>query len=419
MLGNTLFVSDNHFVYIFGKIYNNDSNNTYIPRLIKGLNDIKRIDCGFDHVLCLDFNGSVFSFGKNDYGQLGLGKNNNDSNNTYIPRLIKGLYDIKRIDCGSDHVLCLDFNGSVFSFGKNDYGQLGLGKNNNELKETYIPQKIDIPPCKQVACGDHFSVCLVEDGLLYYFGNIMGEKLGLYNNNNNNNYSPRLIPNLHNIEYIVCGGYHIICKTYNNVYYGWGSNYYGQLGHVEYKTYNKPTQCNNYPDNIISIKCGNLHTLLLTLEGNIYSFGNNFYEQLGLNSNDIRETNIPTLITNISEIKRIECGYRHSMCIDVNSNLWLFGANEVGQLGLGDKENRSKPTKHPTLSNIMDISSRGDSTFIKTLDRKIYAFGNNDYSQLGIKINEYCQLTPIQVFQDNEDIWGSFIGKSKQKSARK
>ena len=366
MLGNTFSVSDNHFVYIFGKIYNNDSNNTYIPRLIKGL------------------------------------------------------YDIKRIDCGSDHVLCLDFNGSVFSFGKNDYGQLGLGKNNNELKETYIAQKIDIPPCKQVACGDHFSMCLVEDGLLYYFGNIMGEKLGLYNNNNNNNNnSPRLIPNPHNIEYIVCGGYHIICKTYNNVYYGWGSNYYGQLGHVEYKTYNKPTQCNNYPDNIISIKCGNLHTLLLTLEGNIYSFGNNFYEQLGLNSNDIRETNIPTLITNISEIKRIECGSMHSMCIDVNNNLWLFGSNDDGQIGLGDKENTSKPTKHPTLSNIMDISSRGCSTFIKTLDRKIYAFGNNDYSQLGIKINEYCQLTPIQVFQDNEDIWGSFIGKSKQKSARK
>ena len=364
MPGSTFCISDDHLVYIFGKIFNNNSNNTYIPRLIKGL------------------------------------------------------YDIKRIDCGFDHVLCLDFNGSVFSFGKNYHGQLGLGKNPDELKITYIPQKIDISLCKQIACGNEFSMCLTEDNLLYCFGNNSRGQCGLGSNNEWHN-SPQLIPNLHNIEYILCGSRHSICKTYDNIYYGWGSNTYGQLGHIGYRAYNKPTQCNNYPDNIISIKCGRFHTLLLTLEGNIYSLGNNEHGQLGLNNNDIRETNIPTLVINIPEIKRIECGYRHSMCIDVNSNLWLLGGNLHGQLGLSNYKNRYKPIKHPTLSNIMDISSRGYSTFIKTLDHKIYAFGDNRSLQLGIKTNKKYQSTPIQVFQGNEDIWESSIGKSRQKSARK
>ena len=86
---------------------------------------------------------------------------------------------------------------------------------------------------------------------------------------------------------------------------------------------------------------------------------------------------------------------------------------------MGDKEHRYKPIQHPTLSNIIDISSGGDHTFVKTIDNKIYAFGNNLWSQLGIRTPKEEQLTPIQVFVDKEYIWNSNIGKSKQKSAYK
>ena len=141
--------------------------------------------------------------------------------------------------------------------------------------------------------------------------------------------------------------------------------------------------------------------------------------QLGINNENIKSINIQTLIKDIPEIQRIECGYSHSMCIDINNNLWIFGSNYNGQLGLGDTEDRYKPILHPTLSNIIDISSGGFHTFVKTIDNKIYAFGDNSKSQLGIETSKDKQLTPIQVFVDKEDIWCSIIGKSKQKSARK
>merc|ERR1711982_94498 len=104
-------------------------------------------------------------------------------------------------------------------------------------------------------------------------------------------------------------------------------------------------------------------------------------------------------------------------CIDINNNLFVFGCNRFGQLGLGDKDYRYKPIKHPSLSNIIDISKRGNHTFVKTSNNEIYAFGRNYYSQLGIK-TEHKQLTPIRVFENNEDIWFSNINKSKAKSAR-
>ena len=56
--------------------------------------------------------------------------------------------------------------------------------------------------------------------------------------------------------------------------------------------------------------------------------------------------------------------------------------------------------------------------FVKTSNNEIYAFGNNDDFQLGIQTEDNEQITPIRVFEDNEDIWFSNINKSKAKSAR-
>ena len=369
------------------------------------------IICSLRHSFCISGNHNIHILGYAEKAEI-------NNNLLHIPELIKGLCDIKMIDCGFEHILCLDFYGNVFSFGTNYHGQLGLGKDRGELEETNIPQRVNIPSCKQIACGIYFSMCLTEEGLLYSFGSNGSGECGL-ESSNEYHVLPQLIPNFDNVEYIACGNYFSICKRYNNTYYGWGSNYYGQLGHIEYRTYFEPTLCNNYPGDIISIKCSESSTLLLTLKGNIYSFGNNEYGQLGLNDYNIKKTSTPTLIRNIPEIRRIECGYNHSMCIDVNDDLWIFGENNYGQLGLGDNKPIYKPISHPTLSNIMDISSRGYSTFVKTVNHKIYAFGSNAYSKLGIVPSLRFQLTPAQLFQDNENIWCSFIGKSKQKSARK
>ena len=70
---------------------------------------------------------------------------------------------------------------------------------------------------------------------------------------------------------------------------------------------------------------------------------------MGINNKDIETINIPTLVSNIPEVQIIECGHSHSMCIDINNYLWVFGANQYGQLGLGDTNERYKPIQHPIL----------------------------------------------------------------------
>ena len=106
------------------------------------------------------------------------------------------------------------------------------------------------------------------------------------------------------------------------------------------------------------------------------------------------------------------------MCIDSDNNLYLFGTNSFGQLGLGDTYHRFAPVKHPSLVNVIDISSKGQHTFVKTSNNEIFSFGFNVSVQLGIKTEDKYQIIPIRVFEDNENIWHSNIPKSKAKSAR-
>ena len=76
--------------------------------------------CPLESTFCISESYNVYVIGNNNYHNLG-----NSNDNIHIPKLIKEIYDIQTIDCGLYHVLCLDFNGNVFSFGDNDCGQLG------------------------------------------------------------------------------------------------------------------------------------------------------------------------------------------------------------------------------------------------------------------------------------------------------
>ena len=397
-------------------VHSNDNkyDNFMINNRNSSIISVNSITEGF--TLCISNDEDVYSFGRSYDGSHG-----HSEEYIRVPKKINHLKNIKMISSNISCSIYLDYNGNVFTFGSNRYGQLGINKRFEELERAYIPQKVILPPCKQVCRSSGLSFCLTEEGTLYFFGCNINSQFGL-GYTKFTYESPKFIRDMNNIDYIACGDYHVICKTYNNEYYSCGSNVYGQLGISKSKygeSISNFTQCLNWPDDIISIKCGFYYSLLLTSKGYVYSFGDNVHGQLGLNDKNIDSTDIPTLIPDIPEIQRIECGDFHSMCIDVNDNLWIFGHNDYGQLGLGDRKNRFKPILHPTLSNIIDISSGGEQAFVKTQDNKIYAFGNNEYSQLGIKTSEDYQLTPIQTFIGKEDIWRSSICKNKQKSARK
>jgi len=369
--------------------------------------------CSGESTHCINNDGNVISVGYSDCGAHG-----HDEDLVFPLKMIPTLNHIVSIDISLYHSICLDIDGNVFTFGKNDFGQLGIGSDFSTVPYTHFPQKITLPPCVQVACGDFFSFCLSDNGQLYSFGcNERGE-LGIGNNTQWMCNSPQLVESLKDVEFIECGGFHSFCKTNNNEIFCWGDNVLGQLG-LKNTFQHSPILCSSLShENVIDIKCGNEHSIVLTSNGDVLSCGGNKYNQLGREING-NSSDLFQKVEVLSEITRIECGDNHSICIDASNHLYFFGVNGSGQMGLGETKNGNMPIKHPSLSNIIDISKGGSSTFVKTSNNEIYAFGKNYSSQLGIKTEDNKNLlTPIRVFENNEDIWFSNINKSKSKSAR-
>ena len=96
--------------------------------------------------ITLSNDGTLYSFGKNREGQLGLGHNNDVS----LPTPISNLPQISLISCGARFTVCVDHEGFMWSFGENKYGQLGTGN----TKKFNVPQRIqEIFPVLSVSCG--------------------------------------------------------------------------------------------------------------------------------------------------------------------------------------------------------------------------------------------------------------------------
>ena len=361
----------------------------------------------YGYTVSIANDGRVYSFGKHLNGAHG-----HKEADVFPPKRINSLTNIQSVSCFQGHTMCLDYDGNVFIFGSNEGGSLGIGKRQDKLKYSYKPRKLDLPPIKQVSCGSDFSICLSQEGNLYSFGSNSHGQLGHGTFGNAN--VPVLIETLNNVDFVECGYSFAICKTLNNLIYSWGYNHYGQLGKL--KSSRAPEKCTNWPDNVVDIKCGESHTLILTSNMEVYSCGSNMLCQLGREV-DRRSFSVEK-IEDLPEIIRIECGNWHSMCLDINYNLYIFGYNTFGQLGLNDKDNRVLPIQH-SLSNIIDISSKGNHTFVKTSDNEIYGFGRNSHSQLGINTEEK-QLSPVKILEGAEYIWcRNMKNKSMAKSARK
>jgi alpha-tubulin suppressor-like RCC1 family protein len=149
-----------------------------------------------------------------------------------------------------------------------------------------------------VDCGDFHSTALTSEGKVYSWGG--GGSFfnrGQCGHGNQNDYeSPEMIHALSDkvITAISCGGYHSMALTVDNELYAWGSGLYGECGTGEFSNCSAPRQVlmpdvkrsEGYEDlgPIIQIACGGHHSLVLTQQGFIYSFGFASYGQLGLRS---------------------------------------------------------------------------------------------------------------------------------------
>ena len=187
-----------------------------------------------------------------------------------------------------------------------------------------------------------------------------------------------------------CGSHHTITLSNDGTLHSFGYNRQGQLGLGHNKNISLPTPIPNLPK-ITQISCGFDFTVCVDCEGFMWSFGENSAGQLGTGNNT--NFNVPQNILNIPPVDSVSCGSDHTLIITTDSNLWSCGYNSSGQLCLGDKEDRSKPQKTP-FSNISKISAGYCYSLFQNNKGEIFACGSNQYGECGLGHFNNPQITP-------------------------
>ena len=367
--------------------------------------------CGSSHTITLSNNGILYSFGYSTYGQLGLGHNNPSVS---LPTPIPNLPKINMISCGAFYTVCVDYEGFVWSFGENDFGQLGTGNKT----DSNVPQKIlNIPPVHSVSCGYSHTLMITNDSNLWSCGGNGSGQLCLGHGNKEGLSIPQKT-SFTNISKISAGSYHSLFENNKGEIFSCGNNHYGAcgLGHFDHPQIT-PSLIHNAPSNIVEFVCGHHQSLFLDLEGNVFSVGYNVHGQLGLghdtNQNELNK------IPNIPPIKTLSCANASCYLIDFEGNLWTFGLNQYGQLCHGDRANKSIPIIINTLKDIQQISygSSGNHFLVKNSQNQIFVTGRNDFGQLGTGYTQSVSI-PKQINSKYSTIWREVLN-SRAKSARK
>ncbi|XP_072471278.1 X-linked retinitis pigmentosa GTPase regulator isoform X5 [Notamacropus eugenii] len=186
--------------------------------------------------------------------------------------------------------------------------------------------------------------------------------------------------------YLSCGDEHTALITGNNKLYMFGSNNWGQLGLGSKTTVNKPTCVKALkPEKVKFAACGRNHTLVYTEEGNVYAAGGNSEGQLGLGDTEERTTfHLVSFFTSQYKIKQLSAGSNTSAALTEDGDLFMWGDNSEGQIGLADESNVCVPSQVIVGKPISWISCGYYHSAFVTTEGGLYTFGEPENGKLGL-----------------------------------
>ncbi|XP_004503906.1 ultraviolet-B receptor UVR8-like isoform X2 [Cicer arietinum] len=327
-----------------GQLGHGDTNDRLLPTKLSAFDgqNIVSVTCGADYTVVRSESGcNVYSCGWGDFGRLGHG----DHSDLLIPHPIRALQGlrIKQLACGDSHCLAVTMESKVLSWGRNQNGELGIGT----TKDSPVPQKLftfEGIHINMVAAGAEHSVAITEDGDLYGWGWGQYGNLGLGDTNNRSIPEKVTVDHGEKIVMVSCGWRHTISVSSSGGLYthGWGK--YGQLGHGNFEDHLVPCKVQALSDKFISqVSGGWRHSMALTSTGQLFGWGWNKFGQIGVGNNFDCSTPMLVNFPHNQKLVQVSCGWRHTVAVTESANVYSWGRGANGQLGHGDTIDRSVP----------------------------------------------------------------------------
>lgn len=300
---------------------------------------------------------------------------------------------------GGSHSLGLAQDGSVYAWGDNSFGQLGTGSTTGST----VPVRVDVPlpdgvRVTDVEAGLDFSMALASDGTVWTWGDNWNGQLGL-GTFRDGRTTPQQVPDLAGVRSIAAGAQFAVVAVGWDAVVTWGANARGQLGDGTTTDRATPLALPLDFSPVERIAAGTNHVLVLTDYYFLRGWGDNSYGQLGEHVGAYSKEPVGVFAGSGC------CSGAHfvgaagdSTFVDTTSGLMAFGRNDRGQLGIGSTSRSAPPTRVQVLGGPTSLDG-GTHHVVATTGSTVWTWGDGQRGQLG-RAGESLATIPTVAVQD-------------------
>ncbi|MFD4318586.1 RCC1 domain-containing protein [Streptomyces sp. NPDC058548] len=318
--------------------------------------DVRELSAGgfnsnLSFALALLDDGTVLSWGGNTSGQLGDGTTTQRG----FPATVAGLSGVSAISAAGGPFALAVRGGRVLAWGTNAYGQLGNGFTTPDTAglATRPVAVQSLNKVKDVSAGCEHSVALREDGTVWTWGRNQFGQLG--NGTDVDRNTPQKVPGLDDVVAVTTGCLHTLALTAGGTVKGWGHNGSGQLGDDSTEHRKVPVDVRHL-DGVTKVFAGAYQSYALLDDGTVRAWGNNSNGQLGDGSTVNRTTPVP--VPGLSDVQEMAGGWVHTLAVLSDQSVLAWGNNSNGQLGNGTTDSSPTPvTALPAGSGVSRVAA--------------------------------------------------------------
>ena len=331
-----------------GQVGDNTTVNRSSPKLIPGTPSWKTIVQAYSSQrMATKDNGTIWGWGDNSYGKTGDNSNVTKSSPMQIGADTDWSTTESAHGIGNHHALMVKTDGTMWGMGRNNYGQLGLGARANGGNNSAYSSPTQVLGSDWAAASGSYnaSLGLKTDGTMWAWGSNSYGKLGIGQPSNNaNRSSPTQIGGESDWTKINGGGNFMAVRS-PGLMFTWGFNREGQLGNNQQSSgspFGKQPSPVNIMEDVSDISFGREQAYSVKTNGTMWSWGHNSWGELGLNDRTFRSS--PTQIPGTTWVQ-VSSGNNSCYARKSDGTVWSWGRNSSGALGVNNNTKYSSPVQ--------------------------------------------------------------------------
>jgi uncharacterized repeat protein (TIGR01451 family) len=380
-ISNTATVSSSRFDQ---NLANNSATTIAQVVAIGPFGDIAAISSSYFVSFGMKRDGTVWGWGKNDFGVGVLGDGNTGLGQSSTPVQAQNLSGAVAISTGGTHTLALKADGTVWAWGSNGSGESGQAPPYPRLTPTMVNGLSNVTA---VSAGFSHSMALRNDGTVWVWGANGSGELGLGTSDPGGHPFPVQVPGLSGVTCIWAGTGLSVAVRNDGTVWTWGDNHNGQLG-ASGGSLNTPTQVSGVTG-VTAVASSFNHVIVRKADGTVMGWGMNAFGQTG-SSNLVNVNPVPAQVNGLSGVTAVAAGSGFSLALKSDGTVWGWG------LLPGTNTQTASPSIIGGIANAVSIAAGNSHGLALLADGTIRSWGDNAYGQLGDGTT-FTRQTPVQV----------------------